>query len=219
MKTFFYAAFAALILLSFSSCHQDPENQTPVGSVGTLEIEMEHMFDTSAFQVNTPYVDSNGDTVLFNSGNYALSHIRLIQPDGSYFESEITHEINLAVPLTAMFTLGNIPNGDYTGVQFALGTDTSSVYAHVVGSIANAAFDYQGFSANGPAFTPIFDFGTVLTIAPNAAPMMHMSVNMETLFANGINPTSYSSIAAGTAESESFLNNVLSAISFEHLHQ
>lgn len=221
MKAFFYTAFAMLFLFTLSSCHKEhnQDNHTHTGTTGALEFEMEHMFGASAFQVNTPYVNANGDTVLFYSGSYTLSHIRFIKTDGSYFESVLTHEINLAIPGSAMFNIADIPNGDYTGVQFAFGTDTSSVYAHIVGSIANAAFDYSGANANGPAYTSIFNFGSVLTIAPDAAPVLHMSMNMETLFANGINPTSYSSIATGTAESESFLNNVLLAVSFEHLHQ
>ena len=222
MKHIFYAAFAALSLFTFSSCHKDHDNHddhTHTGTAGALEFEMEHTFGASAFQVNTPYVDANGDTVVFSSGNYYISHIRLIKTDGSYYESVVTHEINLAIPGSAMIDIEDIPNGDYTGVQFALGTDTSAVFGNVSGSVANAAFDYEAYNANGPAFTSTFDFGGVLTIAPDAAPVLHMSMNMESLFTNGITPTSYSTIAAGTSESESFLSNMLSAITFEHLHQ
>lgn len=222
MKHIFYAAFAALSLLTFSSCHKDHDNHddnTPTGTAGALEFEMEHMFGASAFQVNTPYVDANGDTVIFSSGNYYISHIRLIKTDGSYYESALTHEINLAIPGSASVDMADIPNGDYTGVQFALGTETSAVFGTVSGSVANAAFDYEAYNANGAALTSIFDFGSVLSIAPNAAPVLHMSMNMESLFANGITPAVYSTIAAGTAESESFLTNMLGAITFEHLHQ
>ena len=222
MKHIFYAAFAALSLFTFSSCHKDHDNHddhTHTGTAGALEFEMEHTFGASAFQVNTPYVDANGDTVVYSSGNYYISHIRLIKTDGSYYESVVTHEINLAIPGSAMIDIEDIPNGDYTGVQFALGTDTSAVFGNVSGSVANAAFDYEAYNANGPAFTSTFDFGGVLTIAPDAAPVLHMSLNMESLFTNGITPTSYSTIAAGTSESESFLSNMLSAITFEHLHQ
>ena len=222
MKHIFYAAFAALSLFTFSSCHKDHDNHddhTHTGTAGALEFEMEHTFGASAFQVNTPYVDANGDTVIFSSGNYYISHIRLIKTDGSYYESVVTHEINLAIPGSAMIDIEDIPNGDYTGVQFALGTDTSAVFGNVSGSVANAAFDYEAYNANGPAFTSTFDFGGVLTIAPDAAPVLHMSMNMESLFTNGITPAVYSTIAAGTTESESFLTNMLGAITFEHLHQ
>ena len=222
MKHIFYAAFAALSLLTFSSCHKDHDNHddnTPTGTAGALEFEMEHKFGASAFQVNTPYVDANGDTVIFSSGNYYISHIRLIKTDGSYYESALTHEINLAIPGSASVDMADIPNGDYTGVQFALGTETSAVFGTVSGSVANAAFDFEAYNAIGAALTSIFDFGSVLSIAPNAAPVLHMSLNMESLFANGITPAVYSTIAAGTTESESFLTNMLGAISFEHLHQ
>ena len=222
MKHIFYAAFAALSLFTFSSCHKDHDNHddhTHTGTVGALEFEMEHMFGASAFQVNTPYVDANGDTVIFSSGNYYISHIRFIKTDGSYYESSLNHEINLAIPGSAMVDVADIPNGDYTGVQFAIGTDNPAVFGTVWGSVANAAFDYEISNANGPAFTSIFDFGSVLTIAPDAAPVLHMSMNMESLFANGITPAVYSTIAAGTTESESFLTNMLGAITFEHLHQ
>lgn len=226
MKHIFYAAFAALSLFTFSSCHKDHhdnhdnhDDHTHTGTAGALEFEMEHIYGPSAFQVNTAYVDANGDTVVFSSGNYYISHIRLIKTDGSYCESALTHEINLAIPGSAMFDIADIPYGDYTGVQFALGTDASAVFGSVSGSVANAAFDYEAYNANGPAFTSIFDFGSVLTIAPNAAPVLHMSLNMESLFANGINPVTYNTIAAGTTESESFLSNMLGAVTFEHLHQ
>ena len=69
MKHIFYAAFAALSLLTFSSCHKDHDNHddhTHTGTVGALEFEMEHTFGASAFQVSTPYVDANGDTVVLS---------------------------------------------------------------------------------------------------------------------------------------------------------
>ena len=222
MKHIFYAAFAALILLTFSSCHKDHDNHddhTHNGTAGVLEFEMEHTFGTSAFQVSTPYVDANGDTVVFNSGNYHLSHIRFIKTDGSFYEDASIHEINLAVPGTAMFDLTNIPNGDYTGVQFAIGADTSNVFGFFSGLVANANFDYSGFTASGPVYTTIYDFGSILTISPDAAPVVHMSLNLESLFANGITPSIIDTIQIGSAESETVVSNLVNAISFEHLHQ
>jgi hypothetical protein len=220
MKHLFYAAFAASSLIAFSSCHKDqPENHIHTGTAGALEFEMEHTFGTSAFQVSTPFVDTNGDTVVFNSGNYHLSHIRFIKTDGSFYEDASIHEINLAVPGTAMFDLTEIPNGDYTGVQFAIGSDTSTVFSFFSGSLANANFDYSGFTSSGPVYTPIYDFGSILTISPDAAPVMHMSLNLGLLFANGITPSIIDTIQVGSAESETVVSNLVNAISFEHLHQ
>jgi len=218
MKHFIYAAFAAVILFSFSSCRRD-HLEEPTGTAGNLELEMEHMFGASAFQVTTPLVSATGDTVIFSSGNYWISHVRLIETDGSFYETAVNHKINLSIPNTATTSLTNIPNGDYTGVQFAIGTDTSSVFGNFIGSVANVGFNYSAFGSNGPAYSPVFDFGTILSISPNAAPMIHMSMDMEYLFANGTTPTVTDTILVGTSESEILLLNIIGSISFEHLHQ
>jgi hypothetical protein len=118
-----------------------------------------------------------------------------------------------------MFDLTEIPNGDYTGVQFAIGSDTSTVFGFFSGLVANASFVYSGFTASGPVYTPIYDFGSILTISPDAAPVMHMSLNLESLFANGITPSIIDTIQIGSAESETVVSNLVNAISFEHLHQ
>ena len=218
MKNFIYAAFAAISLFTFSSCRRD-HLEDPTGTTGSLELEMEHMFGTSAFQVTTPFTDANGDTVIFSSGNYWISHVRFIKTDGSFYETAVNHKINLSIPNTATTSIANIPNGDYTGVQLAIGTDTSAVFGAFSGSVANVGFDYSAFGTGGPAYSAVFDFGTILSISPNAAPIIHMSMNLESLFANGITPALMDTILVGTYESETLLLNMLSSISFEHLHQ
>lgn len=193
--------------------------EDPSGTSGNLELEMELVFGTGPFQVNTPFSDANGDTVIFNSGNFWISHIRFIKTDGSFYETAVNHQIDLSIPNTATTRLTHIPNGDYTGIQFALGSDTAAVFGAMTGSVANVGFNYSAFGASGPAYTPVFDFGTLLFVAPDASPVIHMSMDMETLFANGTTPAIADTILVGTPESETFLTNMLNAISFEHLHQ
>jgi hypothetical protein len=220
MKKLFYAMLCALAFSSFISCekHHEP-SQEITGTTGILGIEMEHVFGPNAFQINTPFTDSIGDTVFFNSGHYFISHIRLLKTDGSFFECAQQQYIALNIPNTAIFSLLNIPNGDYTGVQLAIGTDTSSVFGSFSGTFANSPFNYFAYRSTGVAYTPVYDFGSILSISPDAAPIMHMSVDMSSLFANGMTPPTYDTIQVGTTESEAFLSNLLGAISFEHLHQ
>jgi len=220
MKHSFLAVLCAAAVLVFTSCekHHEPD-QDLMGTTGTLGIEMEHMFGTSDFQLNTAFVDTLGDTVIFNTGNYFVSHFRFMKPDGSFFECAHQQHIELSIPNTAVFTLSNIPNGDYTGVQLAIGTDTSNVFGTFSGTLANSPFNYSAFHSTGVAYSPVYNFGSILTIAPDASPLMHMSVDMSSLFANGIAPPTYDTIQVGTSESEAFLSNLLEAISFEHLHQ
>ncbi|MGL5889624.1 MAG: MbnP family protein [Bacteroidia bacterium] len=122
---------AAAAAFSFSSCDRDDDDDVtppPTATSGSVKIHIEQMFDALPFALgsNNQYVTANGDTISMSMYKYYISNIKLVRPDGSmYNESESYHLINAADTNTFEFTLANVPVGNYSGIQFMIGVDST----------------------------------------------------------------------------------------------
>lgn len=129
-NTKYLVLFAAVAgMFTFSSCDRDDDDDvtpTPTGTTGSLKFHVENLFDTVPFELgSTNYITANGDTVNFSMYKYYISNIKLIRPDGSrYAETESYHLINAADTNTLEFTIANVPNGAYSGIEFMIGVDS-----------------------------------------------------------------------------------------------
>ncbi|MCU0435945.1 MAG: hypothetical protein MUC87_20980 [Bacteroidia bacterium] len=115
--------------LFVSSCDRDDDDDVtpaPTINTGSLSIHVENMFDTLPFTLgNSSYVTANGDTLNFSMYKYYISNIKLIRPDGSHYaEAGGYHLINAADTNSLEFTIANVPNGAYSGIEFMIGVDS-----------------------------------------------------------------------------------------------
>ncbi len=117
---FFAAAFAVV------SCKKDPVEEPPVPEFGSIAIEFENMVGDSVLELNSDdNYAINGDTFTVTMFKYYISNIKLASANGTFTEPESYHLIDQSVPGSFTFTIDNIPVGDYTGISFMIGVDST----------------------------------------------------------------------------------------------
>lgn len=116
----------------FTSCKKDDETgttPTPVApeiTYGEMELEFEHTFGTANFAFNTAFTTDQGEEVNFSTLKYYVSNITLHHIDGSSWKQpESYYLVDLSTPSTAMLHLHDVPTGDYSGITFTLGVDST----------------------------------------------------------------------------------------------
>ena len=129
MKTIkFLSVLFIFALLTATSCKKDPPQPapTPDATTGSITLHFKNMVGDSALVLNTSlYVNANNDTFNVTKFQYYISNIRLIKSDMSVFsESESYHLLKADDIGSLEITLGNVPVGNYTGVQFTIGVDS-----------------------------------------------------------------------------------------------
>jgi hypothetical protein len=114
-------------LLAVTACKKkenpqpDPQPADPTGSVS---LRLSHMAGTEPLQLQTPYINSQGDTVRISKFHYYISNVRLSGPDGSYTEPEGYHLLRHDEPSSLQLSLGSVPVGTYTTLSFLIGVDS-----------------------------------------------------------------------------------------------
>lgn len=95
---------------------------------GSVMIAMDHQWGdpNTAFQLNTQYVHSStGDTMTFTTMKYYISNLKLKKSDGTWWSHpESYFLVDLSIPSSTMFTLADIPEGNYTEVSYVMGVDS-----------------------------------------------------------------------------------------------
>lgn len=118
----------ALLLLvaatTFTACKKDNNTPDP-NQTGSLQIELEHVFGASAFALNSAdyYVTANNDSIKLSTLKYYVSNIKLTKSDNTVWaQPESYYLYNAAAP--EMLVLNNVPEGDYTAIEFTIGVDS-----------------------------------------------------------------------------------------------
>ncbi|TAE47613.1 MAG: hypothetical protein EAZ89_17390 [Bacteroidetes bacterium] len=112
-------ALAATLFIS--ACKED------LPGTGTLSVELEHLFDTKALELNTatPYVSGSAEEITFTTFKYYISNVRLQKADGTeWAEPESYRLIDLANAASTLMTFDSVPEGEYTGITFTIGVDS-----------------------------------------------------------------------------------------------
>ena len=124
-------SFSILSLLSLitvvSSCKKDPDEVTPATTTGSVALHFENTVGDSALVLNTSmYVNANLDTFNVSKFNYYISNIKLTRSDLSvYTETESYHLLEAENSESLELVLNNVPVGDYIGIQFTIGVDST----------------------------------------------------------------------------------------------
>lgn len=123
MKSIFKTLSLVFLATSFfTACNKDKEDTTP----GTVEVEFDHRWGTQVFNFNQAILTPAGDSATFTAFKYFVSNVKLLKDDGSEYAIPnsyylIDHEMATSKALT--FT--NVPAGNYTGIKFLLGIDST----------------------------------------------------------------------------------------------
>ncbi len=118
----------AVIAITFacSSCSDDEDPVQNITGTGNLKLEFDNVYKTSNLAFNTPYTNTNGETVKITKAKYIVSNIVLTKEDGSTYtlpKSQSYFIIDEETAASTLLNLPNIPAGNYTKVKFGIGVD------------------------------------------------------------------------------------------------
>ena len=127
MKNFLLAVMA-LSVFAISSCKKDktPEPVTP--TTGSLRITFNNTVDGDPLVLGGPYhwINAHGDSFYINTYKYYISNIKLTDSNGNtWYEPESYHLVNQADASSFSFVIGNVPNANYTAIQYMIGVDSA----------------------------------------------------------------------------------------------
>ena len=118
---------AALAVISgLSGCNKNNDDAQP--QAGTLDVELEHVVGTAPLALNaTTYTNpASGEQFTLSTFNYYISNIRLRKADGTeYAQPESYYLVKESDPASKHLHLTDVPAGDYTGVSFIVGVDST----------------------------------------------------------------------------------------------
>jgi hypothetical protein len=129
MKNYSLATLLAFLLVAsvalIGSCKRDSDSQP---TVGTVSFAIQHVVGAQPLALDgTAYTTAAGETFTVSTFEYYISNIKLTKSDGTiYAAPNEYHLVNQAKPASSSFTISNVPAGDYTGVSFLVGVDSTT---------------------------------------------------------------------------------------------
>ena len=132
MKNIFKITAILLIALTLSNCKKDtkspePEDLTPLPAAGNLSIEFEAMVGANDLVLSTQtYTNAAGNTFNVTMYRYYISNIKLTKSDNTVWtQPESYYLIDHSVPLSTTISIPNVPFGNYKGIEFMIGVDST----------------------------------------------------------------------------------------------
>ena len=172
-STFVLGLLVAASLLS--SCKKDTDTASQPG-VGTVSFQVQNVAGSKAVALDgTAYATPSGETFTLSTLEYYISNIKLSKAAGtSYAVPSSYHLVNVAKPGSQTFTISNVPTGDYTGVSFLVGVDSTTTKADplsLTGDLNPANSMYWAWSS-GHIFMKLE--GTVTSVNPTKTLTCHI---------------------------------------------
>ncbi len=130
MKKFMHIAMlAGVIMLAFSGCKKEEEDNPPTPKVGHFNVEFDHVWAASMdpFYMNQQlFHPKTGDSLTFTTMKYYVSNIKLKNADGTLWEAEESyHLMDASDPASLVISFTNVPAGTYTGMYITMGVDSA----------------------------------------------------------------------------------------------
>src|SRR4051812_35236065 len=124
-------------IMVFSACEKDKniakapaivpsvEKADTGGAAPALVVRFNAVSNSQALVTESKwYSNSSNDHYTVTKFNYYISNVRLKKEDGTYYsEPESYHLIKYAEDVRT-FTIQNLPQGNYTGIEFLIGVDS-----------------------------------------------------------------------------------------------
>lgn len=120
---------AGVIMLAFSSCKKEENNDPPAPTTGDFKVEFDAVWaaNMDPFNMNTKmFHPKTGDSLTFTTFKFYVSNIKLKNADGTLWEVEESyHLVDLSDPTAVVFDFSNVPSGTYTGMYLTMGVDSA----------------------------------------------------------------------------------------------
>lgn len=134
MKNIFLPLSLLFISTTFFSCKKDAKEDPtpytpPAAETGQFRLEFEHLVGSSALQMNTAntqYTNNVSETFNVTTFKYYVSNVVLKKSDNSEYKVPQSYFlIDASSAEGSLITLQNIPAGNYKGMRFTLGVDST----------------------------------------------------------------------------------------------
>jgi hypothetical protein len=109
----------------FAGCKKDDPDPDPV--FGDVTFKFDNMVGTQDLSIGSGnYTNAHGDAFNVTTFNYYVTNVKLKHADGTYFtEPNSYHLVKETDAASTTFKLSEVPEGEYTEVQFMLGVDST----------------------------------------------------------------------------------------------
>jgi len=114
---------AWLVLFFFAGC----DRKDGIQPSGSVQFTFSHVCGDQPLQLNTTeYTNAAGEPFRVQLFKYYISNIRFRRADGSEFvQPESYYLVDEATTSSKTFTIPNVPEGSYTGINFIIGVDST----------------------------------------------------------------------------------------------
>ena len=130
MKNLKDILISGLVLLLIS-CGNDNNNTNPSNeTVGSVNIMIDNVMKNSSDEkadllLQAPYINVNGDTLVFSKFKYYISNIKLISALDTSIVPESYHLISSSeTSPSTVINLRDIPSGTYSEITYSIGIDS-----------------------------------------------------------------------------------------------
>lgn len=116
-----------ILTVLFYSCKKDEKvvDSSPAETNASLLVDLTALVNNTILVPNTKwYTNWKGDSFTVSKFNYYISNIKLKKNDGSYFIETESYHLIKHVEGRRSFVVKNIPQGDYTELEFIIGIDS-----------------------------------------------------------------------------------------------
>lgn len=109
----------------FAGCKKDDPEPDPV--FGDVSLKFDNMAGTQDLTLGSgSYTNAHGDAFTVSLFNYYISNVKLKRADGTYFtEPNSYHLVKETDAASTTIKLTEVPEGEYTAVQFLIGVDSA----------------------------------------------------------------------------------------------
>ena len=133
MKQLIYFSFFILIAASgFVSCDHDNTNPSTGNDLATgtgkLSLKFDNMVGNQDLKLDSiTYINGSGEDFTVSRLNYFISNIKLVREDGKTYtipQDSSYFRILESDPKSQIITLNQLPEGNYTGMEYIIGVDS-----------------------------------------------------------------------------------------------
>ncbi|GAB3950425.1 hypothetical protein GCM10028805_28440 [Spirosoma harenae] len=135
MKTTATVGLISVILVGLAIFACETNDSISPGNMGKMRIAFDNVVGASDLKLNaSTYQNAVGESFTITKFNYFVSNIRLRKEDGSEFivpQDSSYFLVQEEKPASQTITLSNIPAGNYTGLTFMVGVDSTRSLADI----------------------------------------------------------------------------------------
>jgi hypothetical protein len=116
--------FSLFFLLIVMPACKKKDEPVPEPQTGSMTLEFDNRVDDKTLVLDDWYLNARGDSFQVSKFNYYISNVVLRNHDGSVFAVPESYRI-IKHPSARTMSLDNIPAGNYAGIQFMIGVDST----------------------------------------------------------------------------------------------